>query len=406
MDDTDEFKPSSRSQRGLDWLNFFIADVQTGFGPFVAVYLAAQHWPQGEIGLLLTVGGLTGVASQFPGGALVDALHSKRLLIGAAVALIGVGALIFAFFPATPMVFLAEVLHGCTAGVIRPALAAIALGLVGHAALSGRLGRNHRYDSLGNAATAGVMGLLGHFVAKQATFLFAAVLCIPAIWSLLRIRGREIDYATARSARDRQKPREVARLREMARSHALWIFIAGLVLFQFANASVTPLASERLGQRHGGESELVTSALVVVPQLVSALIAGWVARRAEDWGRKPLLLAGFAVLPVRALLFAWAPGPWYLVAFQGLGGLTAAMIGIMTPLVIADLARGSGRYNATLGVAGTATGIGAAVSTTASGYAAELFGYGPSFLVLGAVGLVGLALFYGWLPETRPAKRA
>jgi MFS family permease len=401
-DDADEVGPSRQSQRGLDWLNFFIADVQTGFGPFVAVYLAAAHWQQGEIGLLLTVGGLTGVASQVPGGALADWVRSKRAVIAAALALIAAGALIFALSHSVRMVFLAEVLHGSTAGLIKPALAAISLGLVGHAALSGRFGRNHRFDSFGNAATAALMGALGQFVAKQTTFLVAAALCIPAAWSLTRIRGREIDYARARSARDRRKPREVARYRELSKNRALLIFIASLVLFQFSDASMVPLASERLAQQDVQESELVTSALVVVPQVVSALIALWVARKAEEWGRKPLLLLGFGVLPVQAVLFAASPGPWYLVAIQSLGGLTAAMIGIMTPLVIADLARNSGRYNFMVGVAGTSTGIGAAVSTTASGYAAQLFGYGLSFVALAAIGLGATALIYWALEECRP----
>lgn len=402
MGGADDPRPSARSQRGLDWLTFFIADVQTGFGPFVAVYLAAQDWSQGDIGLLLTVGGLVGVASQAPGGWLVDAVHSKRLLIAVALMLIALGALIFAFWPSRIMVFVAEVLHGSTAGVVKPSLAAIGLGLVGHRALSGRLGRNHRYDSFGNAATAALMGVLGHFVSKQVTFLVAAALCAPAAWCLTRIRGSEIDYARARAARDRQKPREAARFHELSKNGPLLVFVGVLVLFQFANASVMPLASERLGQQHGHESELVTSALVVVPQVVTALIAAWVARRADDWGRKPLLIAGFAVLPVRALLFAVAPGPWYLVAIQSLGGLTAAVIGIMTPLVIADVTRGSGRYNFAQGVAGTATGIGASVSTTASGYVAQMFGYSIGFLSLGVVGLAGLGILYWFLPETRP----
>jgi len=402
MDHLDNARPSERSQRGLDWLTFFVADVQTTFGPFVALYLSAERWSQGEIGLALTVGGLAGVLSQIPAGALVDAVAAKRLLIGIAIAFIALGALIFAFWPVVVMVFMAEILHGFASAVIAPALAAIGLGLVGHAALSHRLGRNHRYDAIGNAVTAGLMGVLGHFIARRTTFLVGVALCVPAIWFLTRIRGSEIDYARARSAGDQKEPRRAARLRQIARNPPLLVFIASLVLFQFANASVMPLASERLSAEHGSESELVTSALVVVPQLVTAIIAAWVARRAEDWGRKPLLLAGFAVLPLRALLFAVAPGPWYLVAIQGLGGLTAAVIGIMTPLVIADVTRGTGRYNLAQGAAGTATGIGAAVSTTISGYVAQLFGFGIGFLGLAAVALAGLALVYWWLPETRP----
>jgi MFS family permease len=401
MDEEDGGQPSTRSQRGLDWLNFFIADVQTGFGPFVALYLASRNWTQSQIGLLLTVGGIAAIASQVPGGALVDWVASKRLLIGGALALIAAGALIFAYFPDPAMVFAAEVLHGSTGGVIKPALAAVGLGLVGHKALSGRLGRNHRYDAFGNALTAALIGLLAHLTAQQTTFLVAAALCLPAGYALTRIRGTEIDYARARSAGDREKPHDAARLHDLLRNRSLLVFVGSLVMFQLANASVMPLASERLGQQHEHESELVTAALVVVPQVVTGLIAAWVARRADAWGRKPLLLIGYGVLPIRAVLFALAPGPWYLVAIQALGGLTAAVIGIMTPLVIADVTRGTGRYNLAQGAAGTAAGIGASLSTTGSGYLAQLFGYAVGFAALAAIGLVGLAGLYWLLPETR-----
>lgn len=314
--------------------------------------------------------------------------------------------MIFAFFPNPIMVFTAEVLHGSTGGVIRPALAAVGLGLVGHGALSGRLGRNHRYDAFGNALTAALAGLLAHFTVKQTTFLVAAALCVPAGYALTRIRGAEIDYARARSARDREKPRHAAPLRQLLQNCPLLVFVGTLVIFQLANASIMPLASERLGQQHQHESELVTAALVVVPQVIIGLIAAGVARRAEDWGRKPLLLIGYAVLPVRAALFALAPGPWYLVGVQTLGGLTAAVIGIMTPLVIADVTRGMGRYNLAQGAAGTATGLGASVSTTASGYVAQLFGYTIGFFGLATVALIGLGCLYWFLPETRPRRLA
>ncbi len=403
MNGEDEARPSSRSELGLDWLNFFIADVQTGFGPFVAVYLASQGWSQGRIGLVLTVGGLAGIASQVPGGALVDAVSSKRLLIGAALVLIALGALIFAYFPKPAMVFVAELLHGGTSGIVKPALAAIGLGLVGHRVLSRRLGRNQRYSAFGNAGTAVLMGIAGQVLSQHTTFLVTAALCVPALYALTRIRGEEIDYARARSARDRTKPREVSRPHELGKNKLLLIFSASLALFQFANASMMPLASERLGQQHQHESELVTSALVAWPQLVTALIAVWIACRADDRGRRPLLLAGFGVLPVRAVLFALAPSPWYLVAIQTLDGLTAAMIGIMTPLVIADITRGTVRYNLAQGWAGMMTGIGAALSTTAAGYVAQTFGYAVGFLTLAAVGLVGVAIVYWFLPETRPA---
>jgi MFS family permease len=139
----DEAAPANKSQRALDWVNFFIADVETAFGPFIAVYLIANGWSQGMIGLLLTIGGLAAILSQLPGGAIVDAAPNKRLLLACAIGMIAAGALIFAFFSNPIMVFAAEILQGGTAGIVRPAEVAIGLGLVGHRAFNRRLGRNH-----------------------------------------------------------------------------------------------------------------------------------------------------------------------------------------------------------------------------------------------------------------------
>jgi MFS family permease len=394
--------PSRESQRALDWLNFLIADVQTGFGPFVALYLASQNWPQGQIGLLLTVGSVAGIVAGIPGGAIVDWAPSKRALIAIGLAVIAGGAVIFAVSTNPIAVFAAETLHGATSGLVRPAIIAIGLGLVGHRALSGRLGRNQRADSIGNACTAGLMGLIGQFVSQSSVFLVAAALCLPAGWVLTRIHGAEIDYAAARLASDRKKPREVAQLRVLARNRDLLVFAVALSLFQFVSSSLLPLAAGELGREHQPASELVTSALIVVPQLVTAVIAGRMARWADDWGRKPLLLVAFALVPIRAGLLGMTPAAGYLVAVQALDGITAAVIGILMPLVIADIMRGSGRYNLAQGAVGTLTGIGASVSTLVSGYAAQGFGYAFGFFGLAAIGVIGVAVVYWFLPETQP----
>jgi MFS family permease len=400
--DAEQARRIRRNQRGLDWLSFFIADVETGFGPFLAMYLATQHWTQGEIGLLLTVGGVAGMVSQIPGGALVDAVASKRRLVWAALGMIAVGALIFAFWPSLPLTFLAEMLHGAASGILKPALGAIGLGLVGHRAFSGRLGRNQRFNSFGNALTAGLMGLVGHLISLRMIFVAAVGLCLPASFATTLIHSSDIDYARARSAGSRENPRQAARLRDLGRNRALLVFIACIGLFQLANASIVVLASERLGLQDGSHPALVTSAMVLVPQIVTALIAGWVARRADSWGRKPLLLAGFAFLPARAALFMLAPGPWFAVAIQGLDGLTASIIGVLSPLVIADVVRGSGRYNLAQGLAGAAIGIGAALSTVGFGYLAEICGFAVAFITIAVAGLLGLAAVFWLLPETRP----
>ena len=394
--------PSERSQRGLDWLNFFLADVETGFGPFIAVYLAVHGWQQGQIGLVLTAGSVCNIASQLPGGAIVDSVRSKRLIVGVALFMIAAGGLILFFSHAFWLVLLAQLLHGLTTGLITPARAAIGLGLVGHRGLSKRLGRNHRFDSYGNAGTAGLMGLLGHYVVKRASFLMAAVLCLPAIWALTRIRGNEIDYARARAARPGETDTRPARYRDLLKNNQLLIFAGILILFQIANASAMPLVSERLGQNHQGESELILSGLIIVPQVITAALASWTAHRADIWGRKPLLLAAFAALGLRVLLFTIAPGPIWLLPMQALSGIDAVVIGILTPLIISDLTAGSGRYNLAQGAVGMASGIGAALSTTAVGYAAQWFGFTAALLSLAAVAAVAFAFTVLLLRESKP----
>jgi MFS family permease len=391
-----------RSQIGLDWLNFFIADVQTGFGPFVAVYLATQHWTQSDIGYVLALGGIASVVSQLPAGALVDAVSAKRLLIGVSLAIVAGCALTLALWPSFWPVAIAEILHGSTAGVIRFSMAALALGLCGHRALSGRLGRNQRFNSLGTAATAALMGIVGHIFSPAAPFYVTALLCIPAVLSLGLIRSSDIDYAESRSASDKANPRKAHRLRDAARNRQLYVFIAGLFLFQVANSALAPLATARMGYEHEGSAELVTSAVVMVPQFLTALVATWIAQRADDWGRKPLILLGLATAGLRAVCFAFAWNPWMLIPFQLLDGLSAAIIGLLTPLVIADLTRGTGRYNLAQGAAGTAIGVGGALSMATSGYIVQHFGYTVGFLALGGVAALGIAVLWLLFGETRP----
>jgi MFS family permease len=391
--------PSARSQHGLDWLNFFMADVETAFGPFVALFLTTEGWGQGAIGSVITVNSVIALATQVPGGWLVDRVHAKRLVVAVCIVCIAAGSLLIALFPGFLAVAFGEALHGITGGAVRTSLAAIAIGLVGHRALHTRIGRNHRYDSFGNAATAAGMGALGHLVSPRVPFFAAAGLCLPAVAALLLIRGNEISYARARQAPSDDERRAV-RWRDLLHNRALIIFTVSLVLFQFTNASILPLASERLAANYQFESELVVSALVVVPQTITAVIAMWLARKADEWGRRTLLLTAFLALVARTVLFAPDFGPWYLVGIQVLGGVDAAVIGILTPLVIADCTRNTGLYNFTFGAVGMVSGLGAAVSTTATGLVAEAFGFTTAFLLLGGIAAAAVAVLWLLLPET------
>jgi predicted MFS family arabinose efflux permease len=398
-------KPSRRSLRGLDWFVFFVADVQTGFGPFVAVYLTAQHWTQFDIGMVLSAAGFISLIGQMPGGALVDAARSERFVAGLAVAAICASALTYAALPIFPTVLAGSIVHAAASCVLGPAMAAISLGLVGHAAIGQRLGRNARFASIGNGLAAAAMGACGYLLSARAVFIVTVLLLVPALIALRAIAENEIDPERAHGA----PPRHVSvkpptRASALMNNRPLLIFAGCLLLFHLANSAMLPLVGSVVTMRSANWATVIIAACIVVPQLVVAALSPWVGTRAQIWGRRPLLLIGFAALPIRGLLFAFISNPSILLAVQILDGVTAAVFAVMVPLIVADLTRGTGHFNLGQGILGTATGIGAALSATFAGYLTDRFGSPVAFGSLAAVALVGLTLAWFMMPETRPAK--
>jgi MFS family permease len=394
--------PSSRSLRGLDAFAFFLADVQTGWGPFVAAYLTSVAWSQLDIGLVLTVGTLASLALQLPAGAVVDRIRAKRLIAAIAVASISSSALLLALWPRWAPVLIAKLLHAIASCLVGPALAAISLGLVGHAALAGRLGRNARYLSLGNAIAAGAMGVTAHYFGNRAIFFFTAALGLPTLAALALIRAHEIDPDLARGGVSALRPElRWSALVDLARNRALVVFAAAIVLFQLANAAMLPILAGILTLRTPATATQLLSVCILAPQFVVAGIAPWVGREAQRRGRRPLLVLCFAALALRAVIFAVSADPRVIVAAQLLDGISAATLGVLIPLVIADVTRGSGRFNLAQGAVGAAVGIGASASTSLAGAIAEAWGADAAFALLAGVAAAGLALVSVRMPETR-----
>jgi MFS family permease len=360
--------PTRRSLRGLDWFVFFVADVQTGFGPFVAVYLTAQKWTQVDIGLVLTAGSLVALAGQMPGGALVDAARSERLVAGLAVTAIAISALAYAASPIFAVILAAAVLHSMASCVLGPAMAAISLGLVGHAGIGERLGRNARFAAIGNGLAAAAMGACGYFLSARAVFFITAALLGPALLALRLISSQEINPELACGGpRERRTGKLVTELMGLARKRPLVIFAGCVMLFHLANAAMLPLMGSVLTTRSSQWATVMIAACIVGPQLLVAIFSPWVGRKAQAWGRRPLLIVAFAALPIRGLLFATVTNPYLLVAAQLFDGIAAAVFAVMVPLVIADVTRGTGHFNLGQGIVGTTIGIGASVSTTYAG---------------------------------------
>jgi MFS family permease len=396
--------PSQRSLHGLDWFIFFLADVQTGFGPFIAVYLTTEKWTQSQIGLVLSIGSVIGLLGQMPGGAIVDAARSERLVAGFAIATIGCVALAYAAFPIFPVVATAAAFHAAASCVLGPAIAAISLGLVGPHAIGERLGRNARFASLGNGMAAAVMGTAGYFISSRSVFLVTFCLTIPTLIALSRIRENEVDVARAHGAIFRETPDpQATSVVRLVRKRSLLIFAASVMLLQLANAAMLPLMAGVVTARSSQWAPVLIAFCIVVPQAIVALMSPTVGARAQSWGRRPLLLIGFAALAIRGLLFATVHDPYLLVVVQLFDGVTAAVFAVMIPLIVADVAFGSGHFNLAQGIVGTATGIGASLSTLMAGYVSDTFGSSVAFLGLAGAAVLGLATIALIMPETKPA---
>jgi MFS family permease len=397
--------PSRTSLHGLDGINFFLAGMQAGFGPFVAVLLASEKWTQQDIGFVLTVGGLVGLLSQVPGGELLDASRSKRFLVALGAIAVAVSALVIALWPSRPVVLAALVLQGLTGGLLGPAIAAISLGLVGHSSLAERLGLNQRFASAGVLATTAVMGAIGYFLSYQAIFLASAALALPSLAALSRIHETEIHFGRACGQPDHHAPTSPPRIRRSSlwKNYGLLTFAGCLFLFQFANASMLPLAGEQLVYRNGTGASFIVSALIIVPQIVVVLGAQRVGREAQSWGRRPLLLIGFGALTVRALLFAVTTNPLLLIWIQLLDGISGSTLGVLTPLIVADFTKGTGRFNLAQGFLGTLSGIGASLGTTFFSVVSGNFGGAIGFISIAAVALSLVLIVWLWMPETMPS---
>ncbi|GEP04496.1 MFS transporter [Methylobacterium oxalidis] len=397
---------SRASRRGLDAFAFFVANLQTGFGPFLAVYFTQAKWTQADIGFALTVGSLVSLLGQVPGGAFVDVARSKRFAAGLSVIAISGSAFALAMWPSFLIVLLAMAAHSAASCVLTPAIAAISIGLVGHARAGERLGRNASFQAIGNALAAAGMGACGYYLSNDAVFYLTAALVVPTLFALSFIRADEIVHDAPPPPPGAGASEGGGGLRTLLTNRALLCFAACMTLFFLANAAMLPLVGSVLTLRTSETATALIAACIMVPQAVLAVCAPALGRAAERWGRRPILLLGFAALPLRGLLFAYTESPFLLVAIQVLDGVSAAVLGVMVPLVVSDATRGTGRFNLALGAVGTAMGIGAALSTSLAGLMADRFGSHTAFLGLAVVGLVAFGLVALIMPETRRAPRS
>ena len=406
----DGFRPASsdgRSASGLDTVNFLLADVRGALGPYLNVLLVTQQlWSQTEVGWVTTVGGLLGLAAQTPIGAAIDATRSKRAAVVFALVVLAAGAATIFAAPSFWPVLVAHTLIAVVGDVFGPAVAALTQGLVPRTALAQRLGRNAAFDHAGNVAIAVAAGAVSYFFSQRAVFLMVPFFAALAGATVLSIPAQAIDEDRARGLGDGTAQAEggpgPSGYGVLLRSRPLVTFALCAMLFHFANAPLLPLVGQKLALSHPAWATAMMSSCIIAAQLIMLPVALAVGRTADRLGRKPILLLGFAVLPVRAVLYTLSDDAVWLIGVQLLDGVGAGIFGAITPLVVADLMRGTGRYNVAQGAVATVQGIGASLSGMVAGILADHLGYSAVFLTSGAVACTALAALFLAMPETAP----
>jgi MFS family permease len=393
----------ARFGRSLDALNFWLADVRGALGPYLNVFLVTQmHWSQSSVGWVTTMSGLLGLVGQTPVGAVIDSTRAKRALVVGSLLVLAGGAVVIYAAPYFWPVLFANTLIALVGDVFGPAVSAITLGLFARAALAGRLGRNSAFDHAGNVAIATAAGAVGWLLSQRAVFLLVPVCAVAAAVSVLSIQGTAIDHERARGATaDGQNGGGPEGFRALLGNRALMVFAGCALLFHFANAPLLPLVGQKLAASHPHWATAMMSACIIAAQMIMLPIALLVGRYADRVGRKPILLVGFAVLPVRALLYCLSDDAAWLIGVQLLDGVGAGIFGAVTPLLIADLTRGSGRFNVAQGAVATFQGVGASMSGLVVGEIVDRLGYTAAFLESGAAAAVALVALLLGLPETK-----
>jgi MFS family permease len=395
-------------ERALDALNFFLADVRDGLGPYLAIYLLTERkWDQASIGVVMSVAALAGIAAQTPAGALIDRSHAKRGLMATAAIVVTATCLALPFIGRFELVAATQAIAACAGAIFAPAVAAVTLGIVGPRAFAKRIGRNEAFNHAGNASAAAIAGATAYFCGPIVVFWLLATMAIASMIATLSIPAGAIDDHVARGLGDEARHPaadgdQPSGFQVLLTCRPLLIFAGCTILFHFSNAAMLPLVGQKLALVNRDLGTTLMSVCIIAAQMVMVPVAMLVGRKADQWGRKPIFTVALAVLALRGALYPLSDNPYWLVSVQLLDGVGAGIFGALFPLVVADLTRGTGHFNVSQGAIATATGLGGALSAATAGFIVVKAGYSAAFLSLAAIAAIGLGLFVAMMPETGP----
>jgi MFS family permease len=398
--------------RALDALNFFLADVRDGLGPYLAIYLLTeQKWDEASIGAVMSVAALAGIMAQTPAGALIDRTTAKRALMVGAAILVTLACLILPLIHGFELVAATQALAAAAGAIFAPAIAAVTLGIVGPKAFARRTGRNEAFNHAGNAVAAALAGVTAYWFGPIVVFWLLAATAIASIFATLSIPSGAIDHHVARGLDDTTAEGSTAHdepsgFQVLLTCKPLLIFAVATIAFHFSNAAMLPLVGQKLALVNRELGTTLMSVCIVAAQMVMVPVAILVGHKADVWGRKPIFAVALAVLTLRGALYPLSDNPYWLVSVQLLDGVGAGIFGALFPLVVADLTHGTGHFNVSQGAIATAAGLGGALSTAFAGFIVVKAGYSAAFLFLAAVAGAGLFGFIAMMPETLRTQEA
>lgn len=389
-----------QSLNWLNWLNFSAADVATGLGPFLAVYLASNlHWNPSQIGLAIGAMSFATVIAQSPAGWLCDISRKKRLGVTVVSVTIGIAGFCMLLFPNFYAVIICQIAIGIAAAFFAPVLIALAMGIAGRNNFDNTISKNQTFNHAGNVFSAILIGVLGKLTHNEGIFYGLALFCMMSIIFSLSIKEKDINHEVAGPGDEKDTETKKTSFLDMLKNKGFLILLFSAVLFHFANAAMLPLVGQELGKERTSNASLYMSACIVLAQLVmvpmSFMSGKWAAT-----GRKKLMIIAFFILPIRGILYTFGKGAIYLVSIQVLDGVAGGIFSVVSILIVSDLFCGTGKDNFAQGILAAAIGLGASLSNVISGYIVKTSGFNFGFYVLSAIAMVAFIVFWTMMPET------
>lgn len=396
-------KPPSREVRGrraLQSLNFFMADMQAGIGPFLGIFLAAHKWRTGMIGTVMTLGGVAGMIVTIPAGALIDQTSRKRTYIIVSGLFTVLASTLILASQNFWVVAGSQVATAIAGAAIGPGVAGITLGMFRQRGFNDQNGRNQAWNHAGNVVGAALAGLLGWKFGIPAILGLAAAFGVLSIISVLMIPKSSIDDRAARGLSESQgeDDGEAKGLLVLVQSKPLLILSACLALFALGNGAILPLYGLAVSKAHQGDPSELVAMTVIVAQGVMILASIVAMRMADKQGYWLVLLITFIALPIRGVLAGAVIKWWGIFPVQFLDGVGAGLQSVAVPGLVARVLNGTGRVNAGQGAVLTVQGVGASLSPALGGWLAQTFGFSVAFAILGSLALGSLALWLVFAP--------